>query len=69
MALDQTVWIDVTGPVRETDRAVLFDTTQGEKWIPRSQMGARKKDGEKIVRLELASWWAEKELLAKPDKR
>lgn len=62
----ESVWIDVEGPLRETERAMLFDTDDGEKWIPRSQVGARRREGNRIVRLEVSRWWAGREGLADP---
>lgn len=53
------VWIEVSGMIRETDKAFLYATKIGEVWIPRSQLGARKKgpDGQHI-KIELPRWIA-----------
>lgn len=72
MGNDETIWIDVTETGKSTDKAVLFIMEDGdEKWVPRSQMKARRKNAMGgIERLEVTHWWAEKEGLADPkDKR
>lgn len=68
MRNSETVWIDVTETGRSTDKAMLLITDDGEKWVPRSQMKARRKnDLGAIERLEVTRWWAEKEGLADPE--
>lgn len=61
----ESIWIDVeqVNPgVAETPKAILFSTEDGEKWIPKSQMGGRKtNDDGHIVRVEVSKWWARKE--------
>ena len=59
----KSIWIDVEGPIVERPLAFLFETEDGQKWIPKSQIGGRRKDGEKIVRLEVSLWWAKTECL------
>ena len=67
MSNDETVWIDVSETGRSTDKAMLLSTDDGEKWVPKSQMKARKKNGLGVIeRLEVTRWWAEKEGLADP---
>jgi hypothetical protein len=65
------VWIEVTGPIRETDKAYLYETAAGEIWVPKSQLGARKKGlNGKHVKIELPRWIAkEKGLLDEKDER
>lgn len=53
------IWIDVEGPLRETDQAVLYDTDEGEVWLPKSQIGAHKDEDGKHTRLEITEWIAE----------
>ena len=60
MGLDKTCWINAKGPLEEREKALLLETDEGRLWVPKSQMGARKKDGDQIVRCEVALWWAEK---------
>ena len=65
------MWIKVTGPIRETEKAYLYETAAGEIWVPKSQLGARKKgpDGSH-VKIELPRWIAkEKGLLDPKDAR
>jgi hypothetical protein len=64
------VWIDVTGPHNETDKALLYQTSEGDEiWIPRSQLGARKKgpDGGH-VKIELPRWLAAEKGLVRPTR-
>ena len=63
---NETVWIDVTETGRTSDKAMLLIMEDGdEKWVPRSQMKARKKNGMGgLERIEVTRWWAEKEGLA-----
>lgn len=35
---DEVVPIDIDGVVRESDKAKLFKTSEGEVWIPKSQI-------------------------------
>lgn len=51
------VWIDAE-EIRSTDLAILFDTENGEVWIPKSAIGARNK---KTNRVEIKRWLAVKE--------
>lgn len=65
------VWIEVTGPLRETEKAFLYQTSEGDEiWIPRSQLGARKKapDGVGHVKIEIPRWIAVEKGLARPSK-
>lgn len=77
---DKYIWIDVVGPIRETDKAMLFETEQGEIWIPKSHMGAHKEsDGPTwgVVatpsetthwsRLEVTRWIAEQKGLVEAE--
>ncbi len=62
---DETVWIDVEGPLKTTPKAYLFDTEAGETWVPKSQLGAIKGHIETGVdRIEVNTWWAKKHGLA-----
>lgn len=59
----ETVWIDVEGPLQETDLALLFRFDDKEHWVPRSQLGARKRDPndrQRIIRVEVTVWFAKK---------
>lgn len=59
--MDETVWIDVEGPLKTTDKAYLLDTDEGELWIPQSQIGAVKGHIETgLTRIEVSAWWAKK---------
>lgn len=57
------VWIDVSGPINEKPLAYLFDTDAGEIWIPKSQLGARKKTADLtgFKRIEIPRWLAARE--------
>lgn len=55
------IWIDVDGPLRETEKAVKYETDVGTIWIPKSVIGASA-----AGRLELARWWAEKTGIVDP---
>lgn len=54
------VWIDVT--IRaDREKSLLVDTPKGEAWLPKSTIGARKKDDDgNIIRLEVKRQMAEK---------
>ena len=55
----QYTWIDVEGPHNVTEKARLFKTDEGDKWIPKSVTGAMKKDNAGFtIRLEVEMWWA-----------
>lgn len=58
----ETVWVDVEGPLRETDAAYLFDIDGEEVWLPKSQVKARKRnlDLTGFVRIEVPRWLAAK---------
>lgn len=60
------VWIDVEGPFGETEKALLYETSAGRLWFPRSQLGARKKNAEGgHVRIEITRWVAQEKGLVK----
>lgn len=62
--MDGTVWIDAEIQ-NETDKAWLIMTDEGTLWVPKSQVGGRKKDESgTVVRVEVAAWWARKNGLA-----
>jgi hypothetical protein len=55
-----TCWIDVRGPTRETDKAFLYVTEIGDVWVPKSQIGGRKKNEKgEHVKIEMPKWLAE----------
>lgn len=58
-----TAWITV-GFIRDTDKAILFDTDAGQVWIAKSQIGGRKSDEAGIHRIEIPAWLAKSENLA-----
>ena len=69
--IPEYVWVAASGPMRETEKAFLYETGAGEIWITRSQLGARKKGPEgKHIRIELPKWLAiEKGLFDPKDKK
>ena len=54
---DSVAYLDVEEKVRETEKAVLFKTTDhGEVWIPKSMI---EDEGDDLVGVK--KWWAGKE--------
>jgi hypothetical protein len=63
-------WIDVKGPFRDSGHSVLVETRKGDLWIPKSQIGAKKKDPndpQRWIRIEVRRWLAKKEGLVEDD--
>lgn len=53
---EDTVWIEHDGVLQESDKAVLFDTTEnGELWVPRSLIADQ--DGSRVG---VPRWFADK---------
>ena len=50
---DGTVYLDHTGVVHETEKAILYKTATGDLWVPKSVI---EDDGEDIVGVK--RWWA-----------
>ena len=67
MSGDETVWITVNETGLATEKAMLLLTDDGEKWVPRSQMKARKANHlGSLERVEVTRWWADREGLVDP---
>lgn len=63
------LWIDVEGPFDTSDKALLYETSVGRIWLPRSQCGARKKNPDgSHSRIEVSKWIAREKGLLRPGK-